>query len=163
MAERDDDQAGAAAKEAAADIITTEVACRLLMLSRQRLDQLAKDGWIARLAPGRWRLLDLVQGYIRFLRGEGRRTSKCASESRVRDARAREIEARTAERLGKLVPLEDFDTFVDLVCGAIRAELSGLPARFTRDLMQRRALEREIHGLLERVADVVEANAAGGH
>jgi hypothetical protein len=163
MTERDDDQAGAAAEVAAADIITTEVACRLLMLSRRRLDQLAKGGWITRHAPGRWRVLDLVQGYVRFLRDEGRRTSKSAAESRVHDARAREIEARTAERLGKLVPLEDFDTFVDLVCGAIRAELSGLPARFTRDLVQRRALEREIQGLLERVADVVEANAAGAH
>jgi hypothetical protein len=97
MAEGDNDQ-GAAAPRAEAGIIATEVACRLLMLSRQRLDQLAKDGWIARHAPGHWRLIDLVQGYIRFLRDEGRRTSVHAAGSRVRDARAREIEIRTAER-----------------------------------------------------------------
>jgi hypothetical protein len=63
MAEGDSDQ-GASTPRAEAGIIATEVACRLLMLSRQRLDQLAKDGWIARHAPGHWRLIDLVQGYI---------------------------------------------------------------------------------------------------
>jgi hypothetical protein len=51
MAERDYDQ-GAAAPKAKAGIIATE-------LSRQRLDQLAKDGWIARHAPGHWRVIDL--------------------------------------------------------------------------------------------------------
>ena len=159
MAEGDNDQ-GAAAPRAEAGIIATEVACRLLMLSRQRLDQLAKDGWIARHAPGHWRLIDLVQGYIRFLRDEGRRTSVHAADSRVRDARAREIEIRTAERLGQLVAIEEHDTVVDAICGVFRAELSGFAARVTRDLPLRRVIEQEIHGLLERVAAIADANAA---
>ena len=143
-----------------AGIISTAVACQLLMLSRQRLDQLAAQGWVTRHSPGRWRTVALVQGYIRFMRDEGRRMSRSAAGSRVREARAKEIEVRTAERLGKLVPLEDFDAFVDLVCGLFRAELGGLPARFTRDLPTRRALEREINELLTRIADVLDAKSA---
>src|SRR5256885_531691 len=100
-------------------IISTAVACQLLMLSRQRLDQLAKDGWIARDAPGHWRLLDLVQGYIRFLRDEGRRTSKSAADSRVRDARAAEIELRNAIRQRELITMAESMMAIDTVCGAV--------------------------------------------
>ena len=142
-----------------AGLISTQVACQLLMMTRQRLGQLAADGWITRLAQGQWRTVDVVQGYIRFLRDEGRRTTKHAADSRVRDARAHEIEVRTAERLGKLVAVEEFDAMIDGICGVTRAELSGLPARVTRDLVVRRAIEREIHGALKRIADTAESIA----
>ena len=118
-----------------------------------------RDGsLVTRLGAGE--SVALVQGYIRFMRDEGRRMSRSAAPPRAREARAKEIEVRTAERLGKLVPLEDFDAFVDLVCGLFRAELGGLPARFTRDLPTRRALEREINELLTRIADVLDAKSA---
>lgn len=96
--------------------------------------------------------------YIRHLRE--RHSRRNGSDSHLREARAREIEVRTAQRLGKLVRLEEFDDFVDELCGIFRTELSGLPARVTRDLMLRRAIEREITGMLHRVADVCEVNAA---
>jgi hypothetical protein len=89
---------------AEAGIISTEVACQLLMLSRQRIDQLVAAGHLQRHAPGRFRTVDVVQGYIRFLRDEDRRSSKSAADSRMRDAKAREIEVRTQQRLSRLVP-----------------------------------------------------------
>lgn len=54
----------------------------------------------------------------------------------------------------------EFDTFVDELCGVFRTELSGLPARITRDLPMRRTIEREINGVLTRIADIAAANAA---
>ena len=36
--------------------------------------------------------------------------------------------------MNRLAPTEDFDTFVELIAGAFRTALSGLPARCTRDL-----------------------------
>jgi phage terminase Nu1 subunit (DNA packaging protein) len=142
-----------------AGLITTAVACQLLMLTRQRLDQLAAEGWIARHSAGRWRTVDLVQGYIRFMRDEGRRQNVKAADSRVRDARARDIEIRNAERLGRLVSVEELDAIIDEVCGAFRSELSGLPARVTRDLQMRRVIETEVHGVLARIAAIADANA----
>ncbi len=88
--------------------------------------------------------------YIRHLRE--RHSRRNGSNSHLREARAREIEVRTAQRLGKLVPLEDFDAFVDELCGIFRTELSGLPARVTRDLMLRRTVEQEITVMLHRVS-----------
>jgi hypothetical protein len=51
MAEGDNDL-GAAAPRAEAGIIATAGACRLLMLSRQRLDQLAKTDGSRGMRPG---------------------------------------------------------------------------------------------------------------
>jgi hypothetical protein len=144
---------------AEAGIINTAVACQLLMLSRQRIDQLVAAGHLQRHSPGHFRTVDVVQGYIRFLRDEDRRSSKSSADSRVRDARAHEIEVRTAERQGRLVSLEDYFAMIDGICGVTRSELSGLPARFTRDLALRKSLEREIYGALERIADAAAATA----
>jgi hypothetical protein len=43
-------------------------------------------------------LVGAVQGYLRYLKGDERRSAKSAADSRVRDARALEIELRIAER-----------------------------------------------------------------
>ena len=97
-------------------------------------------------------------GYIRYLRERRSRTS--TADSHLREARAREIEVRTAERLGKLVAIEEFDAMIEIICGAFRTECSGLPARVTRDIALRRTIEREINGMLHRIADIAEATAA---
>jgi phage terminase Nu1 subunit (DNA packaging protein) len=96
--------------------------------------------------------------YISHLRD--RRSKPSAADAHLREARAREIEVRTAERLGKLVAVEEFDAMIDAICGTFRTELSGLPARVTRDVMLRRTIETEITGILHRIADIAEANAA---
>lgn len=100
-----------------------------------------------------------MKGYLGLLR-ERVRVNTGTANNRLREARAVEIELRTAERLRKLCPIEDFATFIDLICGAFRSELGSLPARVTRDLPMRRVIEREINGVLTRVADICAANAS---
>jgi hypothetical protein len=134
------------------EIITTAAACQLLMLSRQRLNQLATEGWIVRHAPGQWRTFDLVQGYVRFLLEGPRRANKSKADNRLLAARAREIELRTTQRLEKLVARDEFDAMRDGIVELFGTGLHSLPARITCDPVQSRTLEREISGLLERVA-----------
>jgi phage terminase Nu1 subunit (DNA packaging protein) len=119
----------------------------------------ALHGTPSTLSPNRWRTIDIVKGYIGLLRERARLNSGTAN-NRLREARAVEIELRTAERLRKLCPIEDFAAFIDLICGAFRSELGSLPARVTRDLPMRRIIEREVNGVLTRVADICAANAA---
>ena len=144
---------------AEAGIISTEVACQLLMLSRQRIDQLVAAGHLQRHAPGRFRTVDVVQGYIRFLRDEDRRSSKSAADSRMRDAKAREIEVRTQQRLSRLVPLDVYEEMIDSVAGVVRSEFAGLAAASTRDLTMRRIIERELNARLRRIAEHAMAQA----
>lgn len=140
-------------------IISTEVACQLLMLSRQRIDQLVAAGHLQRHGPGRFRTVDVVQGYIRFLRDEDRRSSKSAADSRIRDAKAHDIEVRTRQRLGRLVPLEVYEEMIDNITGVVRSEFAGLATASTRELTMRRIIEREVNARLRRIAEHAMAQA----
>jgi hypothetical protein len=126
------------------------------MVSRQRIEQLVADGWIKRYARGQYRLIDVVQGYIKSLRDERSRANVKAADSRVRDARTREIEVRTAEREGRLVDVEELFYLAATLAGMVRSEHVGVSARITRDLAVRRAIDREMNGIDQRLADRIE-------
>lgn len=136
-----------------AGTITTVQAARLLMLSDERIRQLVKDGYIPRVAQGRFNLVTVVQGYIRFLKDDGRRSSKSAADNRVRDARAAEIERRMAREDRDIIMLDEAMAAYDFATGLYLASVSGLPARMTRNASERRRLEAICDGERQRLAD----------
>jgi predicted transcriptional regulator of viral defense system len=62
------------------------------MVTPEWIRRLTKDGWIAKTERGRYRVVDVVQGYIRFLKA--RRSTKTASHTRLQEIRARKEGAR---------------------------------------------------------------------
>ena len=91
-----------------AGLIPIGQAARLLMISEERIRQLVKQGFIPKPEKrGFVQLVGAVQGYLRYLKDDERRSAKSAADSRVRDARALEIELRIAERSRELIPVED--------------------------------------------------------
>ena len=148
-----------ALKDPRLDVIGTPEACQLLMLTRSRLDQLVTDGVLERHGKGEWSRIGIVHGYIKYLREDARRANRMQVDSRVREARAREIETRTAIRLGKMVPLEIYEEMLNGVAGLCRAEFAGLPAAATRDIMMRRIIEREVNARLRRISEHAMAQA----
>jgi hypothetical protein len=142
--------------------MTADMAGRLIMKSGERVRQLAKEGWIPKHGTGqgaRYALVDVVQGYIRFRDDVDRRGQKTAAATRISDARAREIELRTAIREGRLIDLDEALDAVEELIGLLRTELSGLPARCTRDLQIRRTIETVRNDILDRIADLAEQKA----
>jgi hypothetical protein len=127
---------------------------------RSQFDRIATLGFIKPLAPNVWPIIETFQGVIRYLRDEGRKTSKSAVQSRVQAARVKEIELRIAERSHVVVDIEECSALVDDVFGNMRAELSGIPAMITRDLKLRSEIERTIDECLNRYADRLELRAA---
>ena len=138
----------------------------ILVLSRSRCEQLVKEGIIRKLAPGQYDLIASVQAYIRFLREDAKINNRDAANARVRDARAKDIEAKTAERLKQLVHVSVLEETVDGLCGMVRSEFAGLAAASTRDIIMRRVIEREVNARLRRLAENAMARAvrleAGG-
>jgi hypothetical protein len=157
MAEPDQQQAG---------YITLEQACRLVMLSNERIRQLVRDGYIPKPAKNSYPLVGVVQGYIRFLRDEDRRSSKVASESGLKQARQAEIEMRMAERRRDLVARPDAEAAMDDVVGQINQEFSGFAARVTRDPGMRRQIETKLDEVINSIADTLAGSkrtlATGG-
>jgi phage terminase Nu1 subunit (DNA packaging protein) len=140
----------------AAGTISVEVAAKLLMVTPEWIRRLSKDGWIPKVERGRYRVVDVVQGYIRFLKDEARRTTKTASLSRLQDIRTRKEELAVAQAERELVPLAEAMTLVDEVAGTVVSRVNAIPARFTRDIEQRALLQREVDDALTEVADRIE-------
>ncbi len=145
-------------KTAQGDLITLEVAGRLLMIGPERVRQLIKAGYIARPKPGYTTVISAVQGYIRFLKDEDRKNTKSHAASEAVQARANEINLRIAERRRDLIPQEDANLALDLVVGEVNKQFTGLPARITRDLRLRREIEAKLN---EAKGKIAEALAAG--
>lgn len=136
--------------------ISMEQAARLLMLGAERVRQLIKDGWVERGPRGQVLLVSAVQGYIRFRDDADRRAQRSAADSRVRDARAREIELRISVKEGSTIPLTDAMAALDIIVGGIRSEFEGLAASVTRDREMRHRIEDRVNGALARSAQRLE-------
>jgi hypothetical protein len=126
-----------------------------LRLTRQRVGQLTDEGVFSRLTDGSFDLDACRFAYIEWLRSDDRRAAKSVVSSRINDARAAEIEVRTAERLKTLQGLgrDEGLAVVDAVLGPMRSDLQSVPARLTKDLALRRRLEGELNGVLDSAAD----------
>lgn len=111
-------------------------------MTASRISGLCNAGWFKPL-PGKYRgkynWIEACGGYIKFLRDEDRRSSKSAADSRIKDAKARDIETRTQQRLGRLIPLDVYEEMIDNITGIVRTEFAGLAAASTRDLTMRQS------------------------
>lgn len=132
--------------------ISAPMAAKLIKVSDQWVRQLVKSGYITPVSRGRYSLVNVVHGYIDFLKDEERRTSKSASASRVSDARAQEIEMRNAERSRALIPIEEAIEAQDYLVGKVSQALAGIPARFTRHIPDRRKLEAVCNAAQSEIA-----------
>lgn len=116
-------------------------AAHLLLLTEMRLRQLAKEGWFPAPVKGKVNLVLTVQGYIKFLRDEDRRSSKSAAATGLQATRQREIEMRIAKEEGELVPMVEAMGVLDEFAGTVVTALKNLPARFSRSMADRARLK----------------------
>lgn len=139
--------------EPQAGTITTAQAARLLMVTEDWIRQLSRNGYLAKAGRDSFNLVAVVQCYIKYLKDDERRSSRSAADSRVRDARAAEIERRMAREDRDLIMLDEAMAAYDFATGLYLASVSGLPARMTRNASERRRLEAICDGERQRLAD----------
>lgn len=120
--------------------ITAEQASALLMISQQRIRQLVRDRYIPRTGRDAYPLVGVVQGYLRFLRDDDRRSSRSASATSLNDARRQEIERRIAEREAALVDIDEARGLYSELTGQIDKTLAALPGRCSKDPATREAI-----------------------
>src|SRR5690606_16399929 len=118
--------------EPAAGTVSTENLAKLLMLSTDRIRQLARAGHIPRAGHGRFLLVTAVQGYIKFLKEDDHRASRGAAADELRRQKALEIERRMAREDREIIALDEALGTLDDIGGLMLATLSGLPAQITR-------------------------------
>jgi hypothetical protein len=143
-----------------AGLITVAKAAALLMVSDQWVRDLGKKGYIPKPVGGMVPLVAAVQGYIRWLKDEERRTSKSAAASQVQQERALEIRMRREREAGNLIEMCTVETIFADVWGAFRSELAGVPAATTRDLSLRADIETRLNDALDRARGRFEKSSA---
>lgn len=139
-------------------LLTRDQAAGLVLMTPERIAQLARDGWIKRQGK-QYRLVDVVHGYLRFARDDARRNTKVQAASRVSDARARQIELANAQKEGELILFAEHIETVDKMAGVVRAKLGGISVRVTRDLELRKTIETAINEVLNELSDICIASA----
>lgn len=138
-------------KQAENETIGLERLATLLMLSKERVRQLVKDGHIPKGQRNTYSILKAVQGYIAFLKDEERRTSKAQAESGLKASRQAEIDMRIAERRRELIETKEAGLILSGIVGIINAEMNGFAARVTRDVPLRREIEKNLNEAFERI------------
>jgi hypothetical protein len=127
--------------------------CAHLGLARPYLDKLVADTIIERRPDGKFDLDAVRISYIRHLRLARRTSPAIAAQAEFAAAKARDLQIKSALREGKLMETEEAIAIIDELMGIMLAALSGLPARVTRDVEIRRAIEAEIFNLRQELAD----------
>lgn len=140
-------------------LISQDAVAHLLMCSREWVLKLTQQGALRKDVSGKYYLVQVVHDYLRWRDSEDRRVNKSAAQTRVSDARTRDLELRIAEREGRLVEFAEFIEMADMLCGVVRSELSGLAARVTRDLQVRRTIETAVNDILDTLADAATESA----
>jgi len=148
------------ASQNSAGLITVAKAAALLMISDQWVRDLGKKGYVPKAVGGMIPLVAAVQGYIRWLKDEERRTSKTAAASQVQQERALEIRMRREREAATLIEMRTVETIFADVLGAFRSELAGVPAAATRDLNLRADIETRLNDALDRARSRFEKSSA---
>lgn len=141
-------------------MIPVKQAAALLMVTEQWVRELGRKGYIPKAVDGQVPTVDAVQGYIRWLKDEERRTSKTASASKVQEERALEIRMRREREAGNLIDIQSIEAVAADAFGAFRSELAGVPAAATRDLELRGSIEKALNDALDRVRANFEKQVA---
>jgi len=142
--------------QASGQLMTLPQAAALTQRSDKFIRNLVNAGYIAQHSRGKYLGVNVVRGVIAYYEDMLNEASKSAAASRATEARTREIELRTAERARRVIPIEDSLSVTSEIAQMARAEFAGLPARLTRDLEQRRAMEEAIDDIFVRLAGKVE-------
>lgn len=121
--------------------INKAMVAMLLNVSQPRVAAMTSEGILHQSSRGRWKLIDAVHHYIAFCKQETKSKTKGASETRVRDARAAEIELRMARTDREIIPIAEALATIDGVTGDYLQSISSLPARITREQNERRRIE----------------------
>lgn len=121
----------------------------VLGLTSRRVQQLAKEGVLARGPGGKFDLAASVQAYMASRQDAA---VPSVATDRLREARAVEIERRIALRDRELISLAEAMEKFELVTGAFLTALSGLPARITRNVRERHRIESIIDAMRSRLS-----------
>src|SRR5262245_22280521 len=94
----------------------------LLGVTEPTVQNIENASRFKRLGEDRYSVVEVVKGYLSYRDDEKRRTSRSTAEGRVREARAKYLELKVAERAHELIKTDEAISMVDDVFGTLKAD-----------------------------------------
>jgi phage terminase Nu1 subunit (DNA packaging protein) len=142
------------------EIISLKQAAEVLGYSKPWIGKLVEDGFITKVAVGKYKLGNVVQGALAAAKQVKQSAPQSANKERVLKARADGMELKNKIDAKELIYQEDAFALLATVLGGLKTELIGLPAQVTRDPTIRKSVRDAIDGVLQRASDRCEKSAA---
>lgn len=137
-------------------LISTSQAAKMLEVSDEWIRRLEKMGYVTKRGRGAWHFLDVIRGYIRYLKDDSRRSSKSASASRMQDVKTERLEFELKVAKAAYQPVEDMFLALDTLSSEMRGSFGGVGARLTRDAAWRNKIDDEITATINRMSERIE-------
>jgi len=156
-------------------IVTTDVMAGILGFTRQRVNQLAKEGVLEKKAPGRFYLMHNIKKYIEFIRlGSTEDEDDAATyyweEKGIHERAKREIsELKLAVLKNRLHDAADIEMVITGMLVTFRSRMLGMPAKLaplligqTNQAEVQTILDKEVREALTELSEYDPAMFAGG-
>lgn len=142
-----------------AGLITVGQAAALLMKSRERIRQLAAEGYIPKVGRDQYPLVGVVQGYIRFRDDAARRTEPARAKEDLDRARTKLIELRIKQAAARLVPTAEVEAYVQMIVEEMLSQMEALPSDLLPDPQSQERLSKALAGLRVDMAQLMAKHA----
>jgi len=132
---------------------------RLLNLTPRHLQRLATDGVIPKAARGRYELVPVVQGYVKYLQdlaaGKGDDARKTATTEYAIE-RAKKAQRENMKAAGELIPKTEIVAMIQGMFGHCRARLLAIPTKLAplMDLLETTAEKKD--AITEAIYDALQ-------
>lgn len=144
-----------------ATTVPLDTICKLLDLTPQRINQLAKEGVIPKLERGKYELVPVVRAYVQYLRmGNLKRDlpedDYTTHRMRLTRARADIMEMEKAQMEEKLIPAADIEqAWVEAVTN-MRAKMLSLPTKAASEVFSAESLQEVKIVLKEQIYEALK-------
>lgn len=143
-----------------ATTVPLDTICKLLDLTPQRVNQLAKEGVIPKVERGRYELVPVVRAYIQYLRmGNLKRDlpedDYTTHRMRLTRAKADIMEMEKAQMEEKLIPAEDIETAWLEATTNMRAKMLSLPTKTAAEVFAAESISEVKNILKEQIYEAL--------
>lgn len=140
---------------------------KILGITPRRLNQLALEGVLVPQSRGVFPIAENVKRFMEYRVSLAADSAAPSTQDRLNEQRLKSLQIKQAKEDGRLITVQEALNAFDEATGRFLQCLSGLPARITRDVAERRRIEKIIDAERERLArDFVEkaptSKAVGG-
>ncbi len=155
-----DDPSTETASSAHLPRLTGQAVSDLIGFTPTMLRKIEQQGFVTRGEDKLFDPAEAVQGYIRWMKDEARRSSKTEGAKRTEELRQRKLEIDIAKEMHELVDVETVEVTFTEIFTTLRLDIGSVPAGVTRDLELRTEIGTLINGAFDRCRAKFDATVA---